>query len=55
MLNVKDGEYNIAIRDVPSAYQVKSVMYGTTDLQKQPLKIDGPVTWEIIVRLAAGR
>ena len=55
MLNVKDGEYNIAIRDVPSAYQVKSIMYGTTDLQKQPLKIDGPVTWEIIVRLAAGR
>jgi len=51
MLNVKDGEYNISVRSVPSGYQVKSITYGTTDLQKAPMKIDGPVTWEIIVRL----
>jgi len=51
MLNLKDGEYNVSARSVPSGYQVKSIMYGTTDLQKEPLKIDGPVTWEIIVRL----
>jgi hypothetical protein len=53
MLNVKDGEYDISLRNVPAGYQLKSITYGTTDLQKAPLKIDGPATWEIIVRLAA--
>jgi len=51
MFNLKDGEYNIAPRSIPAGYQLKSIVYGTTDLQKAPLKIDGPVTWEIIVRL----
>jgi hypothetical protein len=55
MFTLKDGEYNVSVRGVPSGYQVKSIMYGTTDLQKEPLNIDGPVTWEIIVRLAASR
>lgn len=52
---LKDGEYNVSVRGVPSGYQLKSIMYGTTNLQKEPLKIDGPVTWEIIVRLEASR
>jgi hypothetical protein len=51
VFNLKDGEYSIAPRSIPAGYQLKSIMYGTTDLQKVPLKIDGPVTWEIIVRL----
>lgn len=51
MLNLKDGQYNVAVRNVPAGYQLKSIMYGTTDLQKAPLKIDGPVIWEVIVRL----
>jgi hypothetical protein len=51
MLNVKDGEYNISARNAPAGYRVQSIMYGTTDLQKAPLKIDGPATWEIILRL----
>jgi len=51
MFNLKDGEYNVAVRTLPSGYQLKSLMYGTTDLQKSPLKIDGPVMWEIVVRL----
>jgi hypothetical protein len=51
IFNLKDGEYNIAPRSIPAGYQLKSIVYGTTDLQKAPLKIDGPVTWEIIVRL----
>jgi hypothetical protein len=51
IFNLKDGEYSIAPRSIPAGYQLKSIMYGTTDLQKAPLKIDGPVTWEIIVRL----
>jgi hypothetical protein len=55
MFTLKDGEYNASVRDVPSGYQVKSIVYGTTDLQKEPLKIDGPVTWEIIVRLVASK
>ncbi len=55
MFTLEDGEYNVSVRGVPSGYQVKSIMYGTTDLQKEPLKIDGPVTWEIIVRLSASK
>jgi hypothetical protein len=51
MLSVNDGEYNVSVRNLPEGYQLKSMMYGTTDLQKTPLKIDGPVTWEIVVRL----
>jgi hypothetical protein len=53
MMNVKDGEYNVTVRDIPAGYQLKSITYGTTDLQKAPLMIDGPATWEIIVRLMA--
>jgi len=53
MLQLKDGEYNVTVRNIPEGYQLKSVMFGTTDLQKSPLKIDGPVTWEIVVRLTA--
>jgi hypothetical protein len=55
MLTLKDGEYGVAVRNVPLGYQVKSITYGTTDLQKEQLKIDGPVTWEIIVRLVASK
>jgi hypothetical protein len=55
MLNINDGEYNVSVKNIPAGYQLKSITYGTTDLQKAPLKIDGPVTWEIIVRLVASR
>lgn len=51
MLELKDGAYDISARNLPAGCQVKSIMYGATDLQKQPLKIDGPVVWEIIVRM----
>jgi hypothetical protein len=53
MMNMKDGEYNVSVPNIPAGYQLKSITYGTTDLQKAPLKIDGPATWEIIVRLTA--
>jgi hypothetical protein len=52
MFNLHDGEYTVTARNAPDGYRIKSIMYGTTDLQKELLKIDGPVTWEIIVRLA---
>jgi hypothetical protein len=51
MFTLKDGEYNVSLQGVPAGFQLRSITYGTTDLQKTPLKIDGPVTWEIIVRL----
>ncbi len=52
ILTLAAGDHNITLRGLPSGYQVKSITYGTTDLVKEPLRIDGPVTWEIIVRLA---
>jgi hypothetical protein len=39
------------VSNVPAGYAVKSVRYGTLDLQKEPIKVDGPITWEIVVRL----
>jgi len=54
ILTVPDGEHTITLRTVPAGYTLKSIMYGDVDLLKQPLKIDGPVTWEIIIRLVKG-
>jgi hypothetical protein len=52
LLTVSDGENKISVRNVPAAYVLKSIRYGDVDLQKEPLKVDGPITWEIVVRLA---
>jgi len=52
LLTVSDGENNITVRNVPAGYVLKSMRYGPIDLQKEPLKVDGPITWEIVVRLA---
>lgn len=45
------GSYKISVNSLPAGYQLKSLIYGTTDLLKEPLKVDGPIPWEIIVRL----
>jgi hypothetical protein len=50
-ITVSDGEHRISVSNVPAGYAVKSVRYGTLDLQKEPIKVDGPITWEIVVRL----
>jgi hypothetical protein len=50
-LALPDGDHRISVRNIPDGYILKSLRYGTTDLQESPLKIDGPITWEIIVRL----
>jgi len=56
VLTVADGEHKISVRNVPAGYVVKSIRYGTLDLQEQALTVDGPITWEIVVRLVkAGR
>lgn len=52
LLTVSDGEHRISVRNVPAGYVLKSMRYGSVDLQKEPLKVDGPITWEIVVRLA---
>jgi hypothetical protein len=51
MLQVSDGDHRISVRNVPSGYLLKSVLYGDTNLQEASLKVDGPITWEIVVRL----
>jgi hypothetical protein len=55
VLTLPDGEHTINVRSVPAGYTLKSMQYGTIDLQKAPLKIDGPITWEIVVRLLKAR
>ena len=55
VLTLPDGEHRISLRSVPPGYTLKSIQYGAIDLQKAPLKIDGPITWEIVVRLEKTR
>jgi hypothetical protein len=55
VLTLPDGEHRFSVRNVPAGYTLKSMQYGTIDLQKAPLKIDGPITWEIVVRLVKTR
>jgi hypothetical protein len=52
VLSLGNGENSISVRNIPEAYRLKSITYGDVDLQKQPLKLDGPAIWDIIVRLA---
>jgi hypothetical protein len=50
-MQLSDGDHKISATNIPTGYVLKSMRYGTTDLQESPLKVDGPITWEIIVRL----
>jgi len=52
VLSLGIGENSISVLNIPQAYRLKSITYGDVDLQKEPLKLDGPATWDIIVRLA---
>ena len=52
ILSLGKGENSISVRNIPAAYRLKAITYGDVDLQKQPLKLDGPANWDIIVRLA---
>jgi hypothetical protein len=52
ILSLGNGENAISVRNIPEAYRLKSITYGNVDLQKEPLKLDGPAAWDIIVRLA---
>jgi hypothetical protein len=52
VLSLANGENSIFVRNIPEEYRLKSITYGDTDLQKEPLKLDGPANWDIIVRLA---
>jgi len=52
ILSLDNGENSISARSIPEAYRLKSITYGDVDLQKEPLKLDGPAIWDIIVRLA---
>lgn len=51
ILTVSDGEHRISIPSMPAGYTLKSIRYGELDLLQAPLKVDGPITWEIVVRL----
>ena len=52
ILSLGNGENSISVRNIPEPYRLKSITYGDVDLQKEPLKLDGPAIWDIIVRLA---
>ena len=51
ILSLGSGENAISVRNIPEAYRLKSITYGDVDLQKEPLKLDGPAFWDIVVRL----
>jgi hypothetical protein len=51
LLKMEDGEYGMSVRNLPAGYSVKSMTYGTTDLLKAPLKLDGLAVWTVTVRV----
>jgi hypothetical protein len=51
ILSLGNGDNTISVPSIPEAYRLKSVTYGDLDLLKEPLKLDGPAFWDIIVRL----
>ncbi len=53
ILSLGSGENGISVRSIPDAYRLKSITYGDVDLREEPLKLDGPAFWEIIVRVAS--
>jgi hypothetical protein len=50
-LRIPDGQYSVSIPSPPPGFQVRSISYGTTDLTKEPLQLDGAGIWEIVVWL----
>jgi hypothetical protein len=52
ILSLAKGDNSVSVRNIPEAYRLKSMTYGDVDLQKEPLKLDGPALWDIVVRLA---
>ena len=55
ILSLENGENSISLLNIPEAWRLKSMTYGDTDLQKQPLKLDGPAVWDILVTLAPNK
>jgi hypothetical protein len=52
VLSLDNGENTISVRNIPETHRLKSLTYGDVDLLKNPLVLDGPALWDIIVRLA---
>jgi len=52
VLSLGNGENSVSVRNIPETHLLKSITYGDVDLQKEPLKLDGPALWDIVVRLA---
>jgi len=55
VFRLRSGEYTISLRSIPAGYQLKSLSYGSVDLLKQPLKLDGTAGWDIVARLVPER
>jgi hypothetical protein len=51
LLKLEDGEYAVSVRNLPAGYSVKSMTYGTQDLLKAPLKLDGLAVWTVTLRV----
>ena len=46
------GTYNMSVLNLPTTYTVESISYGNVDIRATPLKVDAPLTSEIVVRIA---
>lgn len=50
-LPVDDGAYRVTMNGLPFGYDVQSVMYGSRDLLREPIRFDGPASQEILITL----
>jgi hypothetical protein len=48
---LEPGEFRISVPALPAGYRIKSMTYGTTDLFRGPLKLEGTPPWSIVIRL----
>jgi hypothetical protein len=51
-LLLPQGEYMLALMNLPERYVVKSITYGPANLVQGPLMVDGPATAEIQITVA---
>ena len=49
-----DGEYRISVDQIPEDYYVKSIAFGSTDLLKDTLRINGPPSEKMAIVLGKG-
>jgi hypothetical protein len=50
-MQLSPGDYELSVQGLPQNYEVVSISYGDLDLRTASLKVDAPLTKEVVVRI----